>query len=71
MIGKKTLKLYEFMTIEDYFKYIIDSYINGNFSQVRELFNKLSDSQKNIFLMFLHESNFNERLNLLGFLLKP
>ena len=43
MIGKKTLKAYEFRQIEDYFDYIEESIINGNFQQVEDLFNKLSN----------------------------
>lgn len=52
-IGKATLKKYEYQTIEDYFNYIIDSQINGNHSQVKELFKKLSNEQKNDFFKFL------------------
>ena len=48
MIGKKTLKAYEFRQIEDYFDYIEESIINGNFQQVEDLFNKLSKSQKKL-----------------------
>jgi len=61
MIGKKTLKDYEFKTIEDYFNYICDSYLNGNFNQVRELFNKLNQQQKNKFFSYLHYVNFNKK----------
>ena len=48
MISKKTLKEYEFKTIESYFDYIQESIINGNFSQVKDLFNKLSKSQQKL-----------------------
>jgi len=54
MIGKKTLREYEFRTIENYFDYIQDSLINGNFSQVRELFNKLSKSQQKLCLRYFN-----------------
>ena len=50
MIGKKTLKKYEFKTIENYFDYIEESIINGNFLQVKDLFNKLSKLQKKLCL---------------------
>jgi len=53
MIGKKTLKDYEFKTIEEYFDYIIDSQINGNHNQVRELFKKLDNNQKKTFFNYL------------------
>jgi len=45
MIGKRTLKAFEFEEISDYYKYIIDSRINGNYSQVKELIKKLSSEQ--------------------------
>ncbi len=45
MISNKELKQYEFSTIEDYYNYIIESEINGNHSQCRELVNKLSKEQ--------------------------
>ena len=53
MIGKKTLKDYEFKTIEDYFNYIVDSQTNGNHSQVKELFKKLDNNQKKTFFNYL------------------
>jgi len=54
MISKKDLKNYEFRTIEGYFNYIIDSKINGNFSQVKDLFNKLNKEQKSLCLKYLN-----------------
>ena len=63
MIGKKTLKNYEFRAIENYFDYIEDSIINGNFSQVKDLFNKLSKSQKRLSLKYF--VNNTETLNYL------
>jgi len=53
VIGKKTLKDYEFKTIEDYFNYIVDSQINGNSQQVKELFKKLDNGQKKTFFNYL------------------
>ena len=53
MIGKKTLKDYEFETIEDYFDYIVESQINGNHSQVKDLFKKLDSGQKKTFFNWL------------------
>lgn len=55
MISKKTLKKYEFKTIEDYFSYIIDSQINGNHTQVKELFKKLSNDQKKTFFNYIKQ----------------
>ena len=53
MISNKTLKEYEFKTIENYFDYIIDSQINGNHSQVKNLFKKLSNEQKRLFFNYI------------------
>ena len=61
MISKKTLKKYRFETIENYFNYICDSYVNGQYSQVRELFNRLNQQQKNKFFAYLHYVNFNQK----------
>jgi len=59
MISNKTLKLYEFKSIEDYFNYIIDSQLNGNHSQVKELFKKLSNPQKKLFFNYLQQFDKN------------
>ena len=53
MIGKKTLKDYDFKSIEDYYNYIVESQINGNHSQVKSLFKKLTNEQKNEFFFYL------------------
>ena len=53
VIGKKTLNKYEFKTIEDYFSYIVDSQINGNSQQVKDLFKKLDNGQKKTFFNYL------------------
>lgn len=50
---KKLLTLakdHEFSTEEEYFNYIIDSYINGQRQQVRELFNDMRKEDKEDFL---------------------
>jgi adenine C2-methylase RlmN of 23S rRNA A2503 and tRNA A37 len=36
----------------DYFEYLIDSHINGQFSQCKELFKKLSKDQKREFINY-------------------
>lgn len=54
MISKKTLKYYECRTIENYFDYIQESIINGNFSQVKDLFDRLSKSQKKLCLRYFN-----------------
>jgi hypothetical protein len=63
MISKKTLKDYEFNYIEDYFSYIVDSQINGNNQQVKDLFKKLSNEQKNLFMDYL-QNDLSYKFNL-------
>ena len=53
VVSKKCLKDYEFHSIENYFDYIIDSQINGNSSQVKDLFKKLSSDQKRLFFAYI------------------
>jgi len=65
MIGKKTLKAYEFRQIENYFDYIAESIINGNFQQVKDLFNKLSKSQKKLCFRYFNCGERKETLNYL------
>lgn len=58
MVTKKIIKSLDFQTIEDYFNYIINSEINGNRSQVRNLINDLSNVQKAKCLNYIGD-NFN------------
>jgi hypothetical protein len=69
MISKKTLKNFEFKEIEEYYSYIIGSYINGNFKQVQELFKRLNKSQKLDFLDFL-DLELKNKYDLLVIILK-
>ena len=57
MIGKKTLKEFEFKSIFDYFEYIIESRINGNYAQVKELIKSLSSSQWVDFVEYLKDQS--------------
>lgn len=59
VVGKKTLKAYDFNDLYDYFNYINDSIINGQHKQSRDLFNKLSRLQKRHFIIYARENNFN------------
>ena len=59
VVGKETLKLYDFSSIDYYFNYIVDSEINGNYSQMKNLFKKLSQEQKKDFIKFIREMGFN------------
>lgn len=46
MVSKKTIQSYDFKTIDEYFEYIIDSRINGQKQQAKELYSNLSQPQK-------------------------
>lgn len=56
MIGKKTLKAYEFKTIYNYYDYIVESRINGNYAQLKELIKSLSSSQWIDFVGYMIEN---------------
>lgn len=53
MISKRNLKSMEFEEIEDYFHYIVESEINGNYSQCRDLIKELSNEQFKQYLVWL------------------
>ena len=53
MISKKELTELGFLHIEDYCDYIIESFLNGQFKQARELYHKLGAGQKYDFGDFL------------------
>jgi hypothetical protein len=46
MENKQFITAHGFESIEQYFDYIIESRINGQHSQARELFNQLSDGMQ-------------------------
>ena len=53
MISKQYIKSLEFEEIEEVYNYIIESEVNGNFSQCKELINKLSIKQFKSFIDWL------------------
>jgi hypothetical protein len=55
MVTKNTIKAYDFETLGDYYQYIIDSNINGQHGQVKNLISKFSKIQKKEFLYYLEE----------------
>ena len=57
MVSQKLIKSLDFQNINEYFDYIIDSIINGQPQQAKELFVKLSSKQKLDFYLFLNENN--------------
>ena len=64
MITKKDLKNYEYKTIEDYFNYIVESFINGNYSQLKKMLSKeLSNNQKVLFCNWIYNNDSIEEIN--------
>ena len=65
----KTLaKELEFTQEIEYFDYCIDSHINGNFSQCRELFNAMRKEDKKAFINYLNgQAQFNGKLEVRNF----
>ena len=57
MVSKARIKSLEFNTIENYFDYIVESEINGQRAQVKELIKDLSKAQKKECIKHL-KSNF-------------
>ena len=47
-----------FHTVGEYYGYITESYINGNLSQCRELFNEMREKDREEFLKKLHNKDF-------------
>ena len=58
-MAKKSLKtlckVYEFENDYEYFDYIIESLINGNLTQCRELFNDLREADKKSCIRYIRE----------------
>ena len=53
MVSVKILKEYEYDIIEQYYSYIIESKINGQHQQVKDLIDELSSKQKKEFIHFV------------------
>lgn len=60
MISKKYITGLGFETIEQLFNYIVESKENGQFSQVKELVQKLSGRQYKAFLQYLQDNNIKQ-----------
>ena len=58
MVTQNTLEHLDFATREDYFDYILESKANGQRTQARELFKKLSAKQKKEFFSYVDTSNY-------------
>jgi hypothetical protein len=71
MISKKDLKQYNFSKLEDYFNYILESEINGQFEQVEKLIIELSKPQRVDLFEYLRNGEQSEyRAKCIGKLLK-
>jgi hypothetical protein len=55
MVSQRTLAIYGWTSIEDYFEYIIESKINGQHKQVLGLIQAMSKSQKKHCLIWFDE----------------
>ncbi len=69
MISQDDLKDYEFRRIENYFDYITESVINGNFSQAKKLFHRLGKTQKTQALKYFYCPSDEQRKDTLKFLI--
>ena len=56
MVSKKTILGYEFSDIYEYFQYVVDSRINGQIKQAKDLYKKLSKAQKTDFWAWFDSS---------------
>jgi hypothetical protein len=68
MVSKKTILGYEFSDIYEYFQYVVDSRINGQIKQAKDLYKKLSKVQKTEFwewfdVTYYYDAMDNEQLN--------
>lgn len=52
MVTQTIIHEYGFETLEDYFDYIVESRVNGQHKQARELFNALGNEQKGHFFNY-------------------
>lgn len=60
MVTQSTLAMLDMKSIEEYYAYIIDSKINGQHAQSIELFNQLSDKQKDQMFDWIEEAYYYE-----------
>jgi hypothetical protein len=63
MISKKYIKQLEFKTMEEFYNYVLDSKINGNYAQTRKFINKMSGDQFKEFLFYLKAYDQEKELN--------
>ena len=63
MISKKDLESYGFKSIEDYYRYIIQSKYNGQPEQVKELVTDMSRAQNKEFIIW-HQANLFDEIDI-------
>lgn len=57
---RKQVKIYkdlDFNSLEEYYQYIINSLINGNFSQVKNLYKALNKENKKLFYFWCYNND--------------
>lgn len=58
----------DFTTEMEYFQYMIDSHINGNFTQCENLFKAMKKEDKKVFLNYMNgEAQFNGHVKIRDF----
>ena len=62
-MSKKSLKaLAKSYEVENFYDYIIESYVNGNFTQATELIREMSRRDRAQLLVYVSGGNFNHEL---------
>jgi len=56
MISKQYIKDLEFKDIYEFFNYVVESKINGNYRQTKEFISKMSWDQRRAFKTYLDEN---------------
>ncbi len=66
MAKKKLITLakeLDFTTEQEYFDYMIDTHINGQFTQCRNLFNEMSRTNQKEFIIYLDNSSTDKKIH--------
>ena len=53
MVTKKDLKMHQFPNMDRYFEYVLESIVNGQRRQAKNLVSAMSQRQRNQFSMYL------------------
>lgn len=60
MISKQFIKILDFETIEDIYNYTYETYLNGQFGQLKELINRMSLKQWLEMMKYFRNLGFSE-----------